>query len=161
MKQPLLLGVVFALASCSDDINVAHPTNLARGGSVAFTELFGVDEQTVSRDLPASIGQCLQRAHEDFSLALDGKEPRYAKSKGAYSDGGTSLWEDPCYTLVIYRQLALICEKGKGLNGAVFGPELRFRPTMIQPEHAPIARTRFVTMETGTIEGAEYSGCAP
>jgi hypothetical protein len=161
MKRILFLSIALSLASCSDSTKVEHPTNLSSGGRVAFADLFGIDEQTASRDLPASIAQCLHRAHEDFSLALDGKEPRHAMSKGAYSDGGTSLWEDPCYTLVVYRQLALICEKGKGLNGAIFGPELRFRPTMIQPERAPIARTRFVAMETGRIEGAEYSGCAP
>ena len=160
MKLFLIFCASLLLASCLDSTKV-ETTNLSSGGSVAFADLFGIDEQQAFRDLPASLAQCLRRAHEDFSLALDGKEPRHAKSKGAFSDGGTSLWEDPCYTLVVVRQLSLICEKGIGLNGAIFGPELRFRTTMNQPELASIARTRFVTMETGKIEGAEYSGCAP
>jgi len=160
MKLILIFCVSLLLVSCLDSTKV-EPTNLSSGGSVAFADLFGIDEQEALRDLPASLAQCLRRAHEDFALALDGKDPRHAKSKGAFSDGGTSLWEDPCYTLVVVRQLSLICEKGIGLNGAIFGPELRFRTTMNQPELASIARTRFVTMETGKIEGAEYSGCAP
>jgi hypothetical protein len=161
MKRIFILGVALSIVSCSESAKVQKPTNLTSGGSVAFAELFGINEETAARDLPVTISQCLHRAHEDFSLALDGKEPRHAKSKGAYSDGGTSYWEDPCYTLVVFRQFSLICEKGQGLNGAIFGPELRFRPSMTRPELAPIARTRFVTMETGKIEGAEYSGCAP
>jgi len=136
-------------------------TNLSSGGKVTFSELFGIDEEKASRDLSVSMVQCLHRAYEDFSLALDGKDPKHAKSKGAYSDGGTSLWEDSCYTLVVLRQLSLICEKGKGIEGAIFGPELRFRPSMNKPELAAISRTRFVTMQSGTIEGAEFRGCAP
>ena len=161
MKLIICLGVAMVLAGCSDDSNVVQAKGLASGGSVGFSELFGLDEQQASRDLPDSIVQCLRRAHEDFSLALDGKDPKNAKSKGAYSDGGTSLWEDPCYTLVILRQLALICEKGNGIEGAIFGPELRFRQTMNQPERAAISRTRFVAMKAGKIEGAEFRGCAP
>jgi hypothetical protein len=161
MKVILYLSVAMALASCSNGAKIEHPTISAIGGSAAFADLFGIDEQRASRDLPASIAQCLHRAHEDFSLALDGKDPVHAKSSGALSDGGTTLWEDPCYTLAILRQLSRICEKGIGIDGAIFGPELRFRPTMIQPEVAAISRTRFVAMQIGKIEGGEYSGCAP
>jgi len=161
MKTTFCLGVAMALASCSNSERVERPINLASGGAVAFAELFGITEQRASQDLPASLVQCLHRAHEDFSLALDGKQPLYAKSKGAFSDGGTSLWEDPCYTLVIFRQLTGICDKGTGLQGAIFGPELRFRPTMTETDVAAISRTRFVTMKTGKIEGAEFNACAP
>lgn len=155
------LGVALVLLGCSGDSRVVHAQNLASGGSATFVELFGIDEQQASRDLPSSIVQCLRRAHEDFSLALDGKEPKHATSKGAYSDGGTTLWEDPCYTLVILRQLSTVCENGYGIEGAIFGPELRFRPNIGRPELGAIARTRFVTMQAGKIEGAELRGCAP
>jgi hypothetical protein len=138
-----------------------QPTNLSSGGRVTFSELFGIDEEQASRDLSPSMAKCLHRAHEDFALALDGKDPKNAESRGAYSDGGTTAWEDPCYTLVVLRQLSTICENGKGIEGAIFGPELRFRPTMDKPEVAAISRTRFVTMQSGKIEGAEFSGCAP
>src|SRR5688500_1447040 len=112
MKTFLYISVVLALTSCSNSSIVERPANLASGGSVSFADLFGIDEQQASQDLPDSLAQCLRRAHEDFSLALDGKEPKHAKSKGAFSDGGTSLWEDPCYRLVILRQFSGICEKG-------------------------------------------------
>lgn len=160
MKRLMIAGVAMVLASCSNTTKV-EPSDIASGGDVTFAELFGIDEEQAFRDLPSSLAHCLKRAHEDFSLALKGKEPRHAKSKGALADGGTSLWEDSCYTLIMFSQLSFICENGKGLKGAIFGPELRFRSTMDRPELASIARTRFVTMETGKIEGSEFSGCAP
>jgi hypothetical protein len=161
MKAILLLGVAMALASCAGSAKVERPANLSSGGHVSFADLFGIDEERASQELPDSLAQCLRRAYEDFSLALDDTEPQHAKFISAAADGGTSSWEDPCYTLVIFRQLSDICEKGIGLEGAIFGPELRFKPTMIRSEAAAISRTRFVAMQAGKLEGAEYRGCAP
>src|SRR5690242_20669089 len=121
MKKFLYLAAALLLAGCSNRAKMEQPTSETGDDGASFADLFGIDEQRASRELPASVSQCLHRAHEDFSLALKGKDPRHAKQGSAASDGGTTVWEDPCYTLDILRSLSRICEKGIGLEGAIVG----------------------------------------
>ena len=154
MHAVLRVSVLMMVAAASGSASSASGSQENDRG-ISFNEMFGINEAQARKVLNDSVFECLRRAHEDFDLALKGKAPRNAKSDGVFSDGGTTLWQDSCYTLVIYSQFSHICGVGGGLDGSIVGPELHFRQRQTKIKLAGISRTRFAT---STPNGG---GCAP
>jgi hypothetical protein len=116
-----------------------HPT---------FAALFGIELPRAKKEMPAELSHCLEKAYEDFNLALDNKPLRNAtRESAAAADGGTSIWIGPCYSMTVYRAITHICVGTKVVSGFTVGPELRFSPNREFPERPGISRTRFLVFK--------------
>lgn len=109
-----------------------------------YTAAFAADGPYAGLDpnlLAPQLRRCLGEAAEDFQRAQAGRAPRHAVLEAdapMLSDGGSLAYVGRGYRLFVLKRLTRL----GGVDGLVYGPELRFDPT-IAPQVPALSATRF------------------